>query len=104
GCEGLGQIIDRAQLHRLDGRRYRSEGGDHDDFRPGVIGQDSFDVIQAIMNAQPYIQEYQVEDLSRELLDGLLDARGGANEMTLRLQTHSECDANVLLIIDNQNA
>ena len=60
GCERLGQIVLRTTLHGLDGGVDRGVSGDHDDVQPRTLCEKLRQEIQAVLAAEPEVDESDV--------------------------------------------
>ena len=59
--EGLGQVVARAALHRLDRGLEGRVGGDHHDVQSGPLGEQPGQEVEAALRAEPQVHEGEVE-------------------------------------------
>src|SRR5260370_16221509 len=71
----LGQVVDRAQLHRLHCRLEAGEGGDDDDAGARLSAEDLRQHLEARVAPQPEVEEDDVEARPLQHLEGA--ARSG---------------------------
>ena len=55
--EGLGEIVERAALHRLDRGRVAGEGRHHHDLRERRLVEDARQHVEAVLGAEAEIEE-----------------------------------------------
>ena len=104
GRKGLGQIVDRPALQGLDGGFDRGISRQHDDIQPRVFGQQLGQQIQPTGLAQPQIEKDQVERALSQRRQRFVGRGGHPHLAAHALQTDRERDADVLLVVDDQNA
>ena len=68
--EGLRQVVNCAQLHRLDGRLKRGEGRDDDDPDFGLAAENLGQQRESRLLAQPEVQEDHIEPAPLDGLEG----------------------------------
>ena len=102
GGERLGQVIDGAELHRLDGRLEGGERGDDDDADARLPAQDFRQHVQPGLVLQPQVEEDHVEPAP---LQGLKAPGGGADAehaRVVRLQAEAHGLPQSGVIIQNK--
>ena len=101
--ERLHDVVERAVLHRLDGRLGRAKRGHEDDQLPGI---DRADVLQRLDPAHPAHADVQEDDVRRAGLhvgDRLLAARGGGDVVIARGQHPRERVTDLGVVVDDQD-
>src|SRR5438552_1496036 len=102
--EGLGDVVGRAQLHRLDGDLLRAEGGDHDDRRLRRVLAHPAQHVHAAHTLQAEVGDDEVVARLREPPQGLLAREHGIDLVPARAEQALDGDADRALVVDDQDA
>jgi hypothetical protein len=81
--EGLGQVIEGALFHRLDGGRQRGLAGDQDDFGVGAAFAAALEDLQAVDLVHTQFAEHHIEGLFLQQGLGIAAALGGGDRVAL---------------------
>ncbi len=102
GRERLGQVVEGAAPHRLDGGLDGSVRGDDDDVQPGCQPQQFRQQVEPLLARQPQVEEGDVEQAVAEQLQCLrgIDRLGGVVAHRLKRQPQRPAHAGV--IVDDQ--
>ena len=103
GGEGFGEIVERAEFHRLDGIVDRAMGGDHDHLDPGALCHQPGNEIQAERGTQSQIDEGQIEGVLASLIERILGVADGNDAVPVALDAHREGLADIQLVVNDQN-
>ena len=100
--EGLQQVVERAQLHGLDGRLGGAIGGHEDDRELGVRLPDAAQRLQPVDPRHPHVRDHQVRPDLGHQAQSLLAAGGGVKLQSGRVKDAAEGVLNVRLVVDEQ--
>src|SRR5207244_851105 len=102
--EGLGEVVEGAVAHRLDGALAVAIGGG-DDHRHLAMdtGAQLAQEVEAVAVAQPDVEQHAVDGLLREQLARLLEPAGGYRKITELLDGTLEALADAPLVLHDQH-
>ena len=100
--EGLGQVVEGAQLHRVDGGADGLDRGDQDHLDAVVHGFDALEHFDAVHLGKADVEKHEVHRAGAEPVERLL-AVGGLEQVVLVLQDEPERLADSGIVIHDQD-
>ena len=101
--ERLGDVVERAQLHRPDGGVDRAEGGDGDDVGRGLHLAHLAQQIQTVQVGHLHVRDHQVDAALLDPLDAGPAAAGDLDPEALVLQLLAQVVAHGRVVVDHQD-
>ena len=101
--QGLGQVVEGALAHRVDGAVDGPVGGHQDDEGRGLQLEDLAQQLDAVEVGHLQVGEDDVEGAALGGLEGLAAVAGGGGLVALRLQDHLQDVALAALVVDDED-
>ncbi len=102
--ERLRQVVEGADLHRLDDGRDGGETGDDDGYQVRVLAAQGLEQLHPAHFGHLEIGEHQIEGLAAEQVQGLRPAEDGPHLVTFAHQDLLAAPADRRLVVDHQHA
>src|SRR5690606_10478825 len=99
----LHEVVERAELHGLDGRLHRAVPGEHHKLGLGVFIADVLEQLHAVHLGHLEVRQDQVHGLIAEQQEGLLAIGGEEDLLRLALKGPLEALAGVLFVVYDQD-
>ncbi len=102
--EGFGQIVGGAALHGLHSGVHRGVRSDDHDHKPRTLGQKAGEEIEPACRAKPQVEKREIERPLGEGGERRVTRGHGTHLAAHPLKAHAERHANVLVVIDHEDA
>jgi hypothetical protein len=102
--KGLEQIVIRAAAHGVDGYGDVVHGGDHDDGKVGLLFVDAFQKRDAVSTLHHDVGQHQFEGIQFQRIEGFIAVTDQLHLISLAFQRGADHDADLGLVIDDQDA
>ena len=100
--EGLGQIVERAELHRRHRRAHGLHGGDEDHLHLLVDGLDPLEDLDAVHSREADVEEDEVDFARSDDLDGLAPV-DRFEQLVVVLQDEAEGLPQPVVVVDDED-
>ena len=100
--EGLGDVVERAELHGADGGVDRAEGRDRDDVRRGGDGLDLAQHVESVEVRHLHVGDDEVDAAGADAFDARAPPAHGLDGVAVVLERLAQEVAHLLVVLDDE--